>query len=220
MVSDLRTRLQQQQTRVQRVSAVYNQQLGKLQRVRSELRVLNENLAECERQAGRLAKVRTVLELLSKSTEGEVKNYIEPLVTEALRAVFGYDLRFGIEFGFERNQVVVLFSLMDGLGNKVEGDIEEMKGGGVLDVISLVLRFVLLELFGLEGPVILDEPGRFVDRKHQPAFGELILSFATRFNRQIIIVTHDDAICAIGARHYHVAQDDLGVSHVTNVLDV
>jgi len=219
MDSDARDVLKQRSADVRRLSAVYNQQLGKLSHLRRNLLDVTISLEALEKSFDLDIKVRTVLEVLSKLTEKEVKDYIEPLVTEALRAVFGYDITFGIEFGFERNQVIVVFSLTDGQGNKSEGDIEDMKGGGVLDVVSIVLRFVLLELFGFEGPVILDEPGRFVDRKHQPAFGELILSFATKFNRQIIIVTHDDAICAIGAMHYHVAQDDQGVSHVTQITE-
>lgn len=219
MDSDTPKVLQQYTETAHRLSAVYNQQLGKLRHVRQNLATVSASLEALEKSYDLDMKARTVLEVLSKLTEKEVKDYIEPLVTEALRAVFGYDMTFGIEFGFERNQVVVVFSLTDGQGNKSEGDIEDMKGGGVLDVVSLVLRFVLLELFGLEGPVILDEPGRFVDRKHQPAFGELILSFATKFNRQIVIVTHDDAICSIGALHYHVVQDDQGVSQVTAVIE-
>jgi DNA repair exonuclease SbcCD ATPase subunit len=205
------------ETRLSKASAEYNQRLGQMQLLDRELTQVEAGIRIAEHELALNTKARTVLELLSKLSEQEVRDYIEPLVTEALRAVFGYDLRFGIEFGFERNQVVVSFSITDALGNTVQGDIEDMKGGGVLDVISLVLRFVLLELFGLEGPVVLDEPGRFVDRKHQPAFGELILSFATRFNRQILIVTHDEAICAIGALHYHVEQDEQGVSHVSRV---
>lgn len=212
MLSDIETRLS-------KASAEYNQRVGQMQLLDRELTEVDTAIKVLEHELDVNTKVRTVLELLSKLSEQEVRDYIEPLVTEALRAVFGYDLKFGIEFGFERNQVVVSFSITDALGNTVQGDIEDMKGGGVLDVISLVLRFVLLELFGLEGPVILDEPGRFVDRKHQPAFGELILSFATRFNRQILIVTHDEAICAIGALHYHVEQDEQGVSKVTQVVN-
>jgi DNA repair exonuclease SbcCD ATPase subunit len=219
MESEMHILLQERLDRVRQLSSVYNQRFGKLAYLRQELANVTAKIETLEKELDLDTKTRMVLELLSKLTEQEVKDYIEPLVTEALRAVFGYDLTFGIQFGFERNQVVAAFSLMDGQGNKAEGDIEEMKGGGVLDVISLVLRFVLLELFGLPGPVVLDEPGRFVDRKHQPAFGELILSFATKFNRQIVIVTHDDAICAIGGLHYHVAQDDQGVSHVTQVVE-
>lgn len=216
---DVQSVIKEREDALRRLNAEYNQRLGKLTHLRSELADVDARVERMTHEYALATKTRTVLELLSKLTEQEVKDYIEPLVTEALRAVFGYDITFGIEFGFERNQVVVDFSLTDGQGNTSTGDIEEMKGGGVLDVISLVLRFVLLELFALDGPVILDEPGRFVDRGHQPAFGELILSFATRFSRQIVIVTHDDAICAIGALHYHVSQDDQGVSHVTAVVD-
>jgi len=210
---------QDNNTRIQILTDLYNQKLGEVRLLKSQRNKVVTELEDCEDELNINIKSRSVLDALSKLTEKNVKEYIEPLITEALRTVFGYDITFGLVFDFERNQVVVRFSLTDGHGNKVEGDIEEMKGGGILDVISIVLRFVLLELFNLEGAVVLDEPGKFVDTAHQPALGSLILSFSEKFQRQILIVTHDEAICAIGTKHYVVAQDSNGISRVTLVED-
>lgn len=162
---------------------------------------------------------RTVLEALSKLTEQDIKQYIEPLVTEALKTVFNCDMAFGLRFSFERNQITVIFNLCDAAGNKSEGNIEDMKGGGVLDVIGLVLRFILLELFNLPGIILLDEPGKFVDQQHQANFGQMILSFSEKFKRQIVIVTHDAGICNVGAKRYDVALDSIGNSIVTEIKD-
>jgi len=203
--------------RIQELTQLYHQKLGELKLLKSQRETITTALLTLEDDLNINIKSRSVLEALSKLTEKNIKEYIEPLVTEAIRVVFGYDITFGLEFGFDRNQVSVRFNLTDGHGNKVEGDIEEMKGGGILDVISIVLRFVLLELFDLEGAVVLDEPGKFVDIAHQPALGALILSFSEKFKRQILIVTHNEAICAIGTKHYNVVQDSDGISHVTLV---
>ena len=199
--------------------AVYNQKLGELNRIQDQRNKLVVEMKGIEQTVTIDGFARSVLEALSKTTEASVKGYIEPLITEALQAVFGYNLTFTLAFEFERNQVIVRFSLTDEFGNTATGELEDMKGGGILDVVSIVLQFAIVELFGLEGPIILDEPGKFVDQSHQITLGQLILSFSDRFKRQIIIVTHNEGICSIGTKHYHVALDNENISRVTLVKD-
>jgi len=206
-------------SRIQKLLETYNQRVGEANLLKSQKDAITKSLLLLEEDLGINMQSRDVLEVLSKLTEKDIKEYIEPLVTEAIRTVFNYDITFSLEFGFDRNQVSVRFNLTDGNGNTVGGNIEDIKGGGILDVISIVLRFVLLELFEINGPVILDEPGKFVDTSHQPALGALIYQFSKRFNRQIIIVTHDDAICSIGTKHYVVSQDYDGKSSITLLED-
>jgi predicted ATPase len=201
------------------LEAKYNQKFGELQRVQAQHAELVVEIGDIEKSVTIDDLSRSVLEVLSKTTEASIKGYIEPLITEALQAVFGYNLTFTLAFEFERNQVIVRFSLTDEFGNTATGELEDMKGGGILDVVSIVLQFAIVELFGLEGPIILDEPGKFVDQTHQITLGQLILSFAERFKRQIIIVTHDDGICAIGTKRYHVTLDKDNISRVTLVKE-
>ena len=198
---------------IEDIRAIYNQKVGQLNKLTSDLGEVRLKLSDVSHKLEIDTKSRVVLEALSKFTEGSVKQYIEPLVTEAIQAVFGYDIHFGLEFGFERNQVTVAFNLTDSRGNTGSGEIEEITGGGVLDVVGLVLQFVFLELFNLRGPVLLDEPGKNIDVNHQANFGGLIQSFAQKFKRQIVIVTHSPEICAIGTKRYHVTQDSKGISH-------
>jgi len=195
------------------IQSFYYQKLGELNLLKSQKDEVERNLANLVESLEIDIRTRSVLEALSKITENQIKDYIEPLVTEAIKSVFGYNIKFNLQFGFERNQVTVRFGLEDEDGNMVSGNIADMKGGGVLDVVSVVLRFILLELFNLKGPILLDEPGRFIDKTHQQNFGLLISSFSQKFNRQIIIVTHDDAIACVGTKHYRVYMDS-GVSKI------
>jgi DNA repair ATPase RecN len=195
------------------IQSFYYKKLGELNLLESQKDEIERNLVNLAESLEIDIKTRSVLEALSKITENQIKDYIEPLVTEAIKSVFGYNIKFNLQFGFERNQVTVRFGLEDEQGNIVSGNIADMKGGGVLDVVSVVLRFILLELFNLKGPILLDEPGRFIDKTHQQNFGLLISSFSQKFNRQIIIVTHDDAIACVGTKHYRVYMDS-GVSKI------
>lgn len=195
------------------IQSFYYQKLGELNLLKSQKDEVERNLANLVESLEIDIRTRSVLEALSKITENKIKDYIEPLVTEAIKSVFGYNIKFNLQFGFERNQVTVRFGLEDEQGNIVSGNIADMKGGGVLDVVSVVLRFILLELFNLKGPILLDEPGRFIDKTHQQNFGLLISSFSQKFNRQIIIVTHDDAIACVGTKHYRVYMDS-GISKI------
>lgn len=203
------------QNKIASIRSEFDRRCGHLESLQKELSSLEDQLIKQEYQQKLDFMSREVLEALSKTSEAQVKAYIEPIVTEALQTVFGYDLKFELEFDFKSNQVIVRFKLTDSHGNASEGNIEDMKGGGVLDVISIVLRFILLELLNLPGIILLDEPGKFVDIKHQGAFGTLLLSFAEKFDRQLCIVSHDEGICAIGTKHYNVSLNAKGESELT-----
>jgi hypothetical protein len=121
------------------------------------------------------AQVQRLLEVFVKSTEVSVRNYLEPLVTEALDFVFNQGLQFHLLFITRRNQVEIDFILLrdseseekyqkyilspDKFAKQLEALVKETKqlnfmyGGAVNQVIALVLRLILSELLQIQGPI-------------------------------------------------------------------
>jgi DNA repair exonuclease SbcCD ATPase subunit len=171
-------------------------------------------------------QVRQLLELFVKSTEYKTREYIEPLVTEALAFVFDQGLKFHLIFMSRRNQVEVDFVVIrdseveelyqlcikDPIKNvkKLEDiakqgrNINFLYGGAVNQVISLVLRIVITELLKVKGPLILDEPTSAVGEEYSARVGQLVSSLSKKFDRQIILVTHSKTLASFADKIYEV----------------
>lgn len=171
-----------------------------------------------------LSKAKNLLELFVKGTETRIREYIEPTVTEALHFVFSQSLYFHIYFVSRRDQVEVDFVILpsketeneyqkyleenneDKLKELVDSykDIEFNFGGAVAEVLGLVLWLLLVEFLNIKGPICLDEPTSAVHEVYASKVGVFIKSLSERFNRQIIFVTHSQAMAASANKVYDV----------------
>jgi ABC-type lipoprotein export system ATPase subunit len=180
-------------------------------------------------------QVQRLLEVFVKSTEVSVRNYLEPLVTEALDFVFNQGLQFHLLFVTRRNQVEIDFILLrdseseehyqkyvlqpEKFAKQLEVLVKETKqlnfmyGGAVNQVIALVLRLVLSELLRIQGPIFLDEPSSAVGEEYSARLGQLLASLSERFKRQYVLVTHSHSLASYAEKIYEVEKVN-GVSQV------
>lgn len=143
-----------------------------------------------------LQKARIIIAEVGKFTQSYLKDYIENMVTTALQAVFEEDYQFIIDFNIKRNRPEAKISL------KIHGeevDPKDSVGGGLMDIVSFVLRVVL---WSIENPrstntIILDEPLKFLHGKIENAM-QMIKDLSKKLNIQFIIVSQipDMAECA------------------------
>jgi DNA repair exonuclease SbcCD ATPase subunit len=185
----------------------------------------NEN-KEIEKELLLISQSKKLLELFVRSTEHRIKNYIEPIVTEALDFVFSQSLFFHLYLVTRRNQIecdfIIIRSdefekmyeefLQDPIKNEKQLDvlvketknINYMYGGAVNQVVSLILRFVLAELLKVKGPIGLDEPSSMVGEEYSSRLGQLISSLSNRFQRQYILITHSKTLASFADKTYEV----------------
>ena len=176
---------------------------------------------------------RQVQVLLSKASEfarQQLKTRIEQTVTAALAAIFNDStMKFEIEMSTIGGKpaadwrVVSCYKIPAKAGDEdvkisaytVVASPEDAKGGGVTDVVSLALRLALLELSRprVEGPVLLDEPGKMISKEYLPNVAEFLKQYAAKTGRQIIMVTHHDVLADVADVGYQVTQEN-GVSEV------
>ena len=175
-------------------------------------------------------QARKLLELFVKSTEHGIKDYVEPIVTEALEFVFSQYLKFHVVFVNRRNQVEVDFVIArnpnmeaeyqelmkDPVANadkisilvKDATDINYMYGGAINQVLALILRLITIEMLHVRGPVFLDEPTSMVSEEYSTRLGHLLVSLSRKFNRQYILITHSNALASYASNIYQVTQED------------
>ena len=88
-------------------------------------------------------------------------------------------------------------------------------GGGVVDTVSIALRIAFLLKYSppIQGPIILDEPAKHLSDEYVFNIAEFLKQVCKEFNRQIILVTHNQHLSAIGDKTYYVYKSQ-GVSVV------
>ena len=159
-----------------------------------------------------LGDVNKLLQQCNVTSRDYVKEEVEKLTTQALRSIFeDPTLSFTINFVSKRNQIEAEFLLSRGSQGSSD-DILYTYGGGVVDVVSISLRIIISQLLQLKGPLILDEPGKNISAQFIENFGKFLDEISRAFNRQIILVTHNERLAGFATNRITVSQSN-GVSY-------
>jgi DNA repair exonuclease SbcCD ATPase subunit len=197
---------------------------SKYERGRGKLALLLDQKSERDNALKTLrADVRTwslVQVLLAKASEyarTQLKTRIEETVTAALRGVISDDLSFRIVLGDRANQPTAEWEVVSCYGDtQIANSPEDARGGGIVDVVSIALRLALMELARPKpgGPLILDEPGKMISAEYAPNLARFLQEYARKTGRQVLMVTHNDALAEVADRSYRVSMSADGVSEV------
>jgi len=158
----------------------------------------------------RLEKVEKMIAFvisLSEIVKFKLIGYIEEVVTRSLNQIFKVDhFKFKISFDTHGSTPVSNFYLIE---NGTEKDIINSFGGGVADIVGIVLRLVLLELQYPKNtaPVILDETGKFISNDYQASFSDFLKNWSMTFKRQIIIISHKTEVIGFSDRIIEIKKD-------------
>ncbi|QGT99269.1 hypothetical protein SYNTR_0676 [Candidatus Syntrophocurvum alkaliphilum] len=165
-------------------------------------------LRELDNKIQIFKQVSTIYQLASEYARKKSKNTMESLVSNALTIVFPNDLKFNIELEEkgERTEAYFLVSSTYGGEQIVSNEPQESRGGGIVDIVALALRVSLLETSRpkLEGPLLLDEPAKHVSGEYSKNVAEFLNMVVQNFNRQIIMVTHNQHLSDAGDIAYEV----------------
>ncbi len=215
--------------KVNKVSNKIQQLIGKRDSIVNNISNSQKQEDKALLDLDRVTKAKTLLELFVRSTEVQIKEYIEPTITEALQFIFKQNLYFHIIFVNRRGQVEIDFIVLPNIEvekkyqeyledtEKYKKELEELidsyvdivynNGGSVGEVLGLILRLLLIELLQIQGPIVLDEPTSAAPEEYATRIGVFIKSLSERFNRQIIYVTHSKALASAANRVYEITKD-------------
>jgi DNA repair exonuclease SbcCD ATPase subunit len=110
------------------------------------------------------------------------------MVTYALQTVLErQDYQFELELVDKRGRIEAepVLKTATSRGNPIDNN-----GGGVIDIISTMLRLILKLRLRVPGPIILDEPGKWIAEAHRYNFMKMLREFSARAETQIIMCTH------------------------------
>ena len=189
----------------------YQQGMGQLELLTKQKEAKEQELKQAENDLDIWRKVQMLFTLTSEFARQQLKTRIEETVTAALVAVFNQPLEFKIDIREKAGQPTAEWVLVSPYGDlNLESNPEDSNGGGVVDVISLALRLAMMELSRpkVDGPLLLDEIGKMISAQYAPNVAYFLKQYAEKVGRQIIMVTHNEALADVADIVYRVSKDN------------
>jgi DNA repair exonuclease SbcCD ATPase subunit len=165
---------------------------------KGKVSILEEQYAESTNKLSSLNKIQKInlksvelLNLVQKATKEMIQELFQGIVSKALQFVHqNDDYSFELEFDRHGNVPKMRF-LMKTPDMQESHEILTTRAGGSKDIISLALRFVLLEVSYNKGFLFLDEPFKRLDNEDtiQKAL-EFVKETQKNTGRQIFMITH------------------------------
>jgi DNA repair exonuclease SbcCD ATPase subunit len=180
---------------------------GKCDKLKEQLESNNSKVIKINLELDLLSKVSILFQKTSEFAREQAKSQIESLVTKCLQFVFDSDIKFLIEIEELRGKANAEFYVVNESDDiLIKTKPELSRGGGVVDIVSLALRIAFLQIHKpkIQGPLILDEPAKHVSEEFVFNVADFLKQTSELFNRQIIMVTHNNHLAAIGTNAYKV----------------
>lgn len=197
----------------------YYKQKGRMETLTELYNKSSDKLDKLKKENDKLQKVKLLLQNASRFAREQSKTQMEYLVSQCLQYIFDPSMEFRIELVEKANRIEGEFYVVSKINNsEIVTRPQDSRGGGVVDVISLALRIAMMEIHDpkIDGPIILDEPAKHVSEDFIANVAEFLKQISTLFNRQIIMVTHNNHLLESADVCYSVKLNE-GVSIVESV---
>lgn len=205
----------------ERVIRDHERSLDEIDRLDQDIKRQQALINKLDKEIELFEDVRLFLQQLAEIAREEVASGLEKVVTLCLQAVFGETLSFEIDIDTARNNTVIDFYVLDDSGEEVVRlPPEEAMGGGVVDTVSIGLRFGMLKILNPEpkGPIMLDEPAKMVSGDLIQSIAALLQELTKMFDKQSIIVTHHTSLMDVVDNSVYFEKRN-GVTQVSSAID-
>ena len=167
---------------------------GEYKHILDEKNKLEMNLCKLDHDKEVYSKAVELLAVVQKVSQAKIKEGFEGIITHALQYVFENESSFELEFGRRGNLQELDFNLKKP-GFEEAYDILDTESGGVIDIVSISLRLVLMEINTpkINGFLLIDEPftGVSKDEDYLPRARDFVQGIQQKLKRQIIIISHE-----------------------------
>ena len=177
----------------------FQQRLGAYHQLQQNIHSTEETIEKIQKDVQLATQTLELLTLTSKEGRERAKEHLESIVTKALQYVLDEECQFLIELseiGGKPSCEFYITTVIDGKLSKQRPQL--FCGGGTVDLISATLRYAYVEIF--DDPairnrlMILDEPSKMVSKDAAVRFAEFIRWMSEEFNKQTLMITHQDAL--------------------------
>ena len=167
-----------------------------------------------------LEQVIQIFTQASTVSRDNARKHFEKIITDALQFVSqSKDYEFIIQELTGRAKASYEFYIKSTV-NGVEciQKPEDANGGGFVDIISLAAKYAYLEIFNdpkiMNDTLLYDEPGKMISEQMSTKFAEYIKFLGSHYDRQTIMVTHNENLSSVADKTFVVTKNSNGISTV------
>lgn len=182
---------------------------GQCSLLNTQIKKSEQSLEVYKENRIKFTKEIELLTYVQELTRNKIKEGFESIVTYALRYIFNQDYKFELSFNRRGNLQEADFNIIPP-DREESSDPLDSSGGGVLDVVSLALRIVLLELSKpkIPGFIALDESTKHISKEFIPNVYKWIKIMSNKLNRQFIFVTHQKEFIDLADKSFELKKEE------------
>jgi len=186
--------------KVHRLSALYSVTKDRAGIVRARLEELQQEMALAEQASAFLRKA-------SDDVRNALYGRFEALVNLGLKEILGEGLTLRFVKVEKARRIYELPRMYRKLGEElIEVDIVADEAGGVVDIVSFLVRVALLITL-IPAPrrfLLLDEPFKMLSANLRPRVGDLLAALTRELGMQIIMTTHSEELAEVADTRYEL----------------
>lgn len=189
-----------------KLNNAYNQQIGVLNQLEKDREGKNKELNKINEKIDTINIQKILLKDASTEARKNSKDVLKDMATRALQFIIGDHMSLDIIIDEKSNAPTAEFVVKSEFGDYiVDADPAEEEGGGIADIVSFSNQIAMLQLTGKRNvaPLFLDEPSKYVSAGHSENVAKFLFETSGYFERQTIMVTHDEFLAKMGDKAYH-----------------
>lgn len=180
--------------RYQRVASDLERRKGQRDLIAQAISASEHSLSIIDSQLNLEREVARLFQLTTEASWAMAKQLVEELVTRALQSVFfDRSYKFVVNQDIKRGASAVTFAVVE---NGQEMDLVDDLGGGIADVVALVLRVAFVNLYrpAVRQLLILDEPTRMLASVYQPYMARFLKQVCKELGLTVFLVSHSEEL--------------------------
>ena len=181
-------------TRYERVASDLDRRKGQRDLIAASIANSESSLAVLDTQLNVERECARLFQLTTEASWAMAKQLVEELVTRALQSVFfDRSYKFAMSYEVKRGAAAVTFSVIE---NGQEMDLVDDLGGGIADVVAVILRIAFVNLYRpkVRQLLILDEPTKMTAACYQPYLARFLKQVCKELGLTIFLVTHSSEL--------------------------
>lgn len=169
----------------------------------SKISQLTVNMKNAEEEVVILEKVNQFFQKVIEFKTETTRNFIKEVVNDGLHYVFGEKIQIDITSAIKNNKITYSIAIINSDG---ELGTKESYGGGVLAVISFLLKLTIHYLDKQYPLIVLDESLTFVSENYQERLSLFIKEISEKFGYDVLLVSHQPKLNTHANKIYEITK--------------